>query len=127
MKKWFLICFIVSIVALVFFLGIHFYNIMNMMKAIRLGVDANEPVFFFQNIMSPFWIFSFVLLVISSLAYQIIGIVTVAKNSAIDSSEKVIWVIGFILFGFITAIVFLALDNTRKFFAPSASSPALKY
>jgi len=42
-----------------------------------------------------------------TLGYMILGIIEVTNSTKIDKSEQILWVVGFILFGFITAIVYL--------------------
>lgn len=75
--------------------------------------DPN-PSFIFDNLFSSGNITSLIVLSISSLANKIIGIIIVLKNKIIGSTEKVLWVMGFILFSFITNIVFMALKDSNK-------------
>ncbi len=75
--------------------------------------DPN-PSFIFENLFSSGNITSLIVLSISSLANKIIGIIIVLKNKIIGSTEKVLWVMGFILFSFITNIVFMALKDSNK-------------
>lgn len=51
----------------------------------------------------------------SSLTCSIPGIVHVARNKTIKYAEKVLWIIGFMLIGFVTAIVFLIMAKGRNF------------
>jgi tetrahydromethanopterin S-methyltransferase subunit F len=39
----------------------------------------------------------------------------VAKNSSVSDGEKALWIIGFIIMGFVTAIVFLIMAKDKKF------------
>ena len=66
------------------------------------------------TIFSPEVIISGLVMAISSLLYRVLGIIEVAKNKTIAGGEKALWVIGFILMGFITAIVFLVLAKSRN-------------
>ena len=52
---------------------------------------------------------------LSSLAYRILGIVYVAKSKTVSDGEKALWIVGFIIMGFITGIVFLVMAKGRKF------------
>lgn len=56
---------------------------------------------------------SLAVLMISGLLYKVLGIIFVARNSKLQGGEQAIWIIGFVLFGFITAIVFMAIGKSR--------------
>lgn len=68
-------------------------------------------------LFSPSVIITGIILAISSLIYRIIGIVYVAGNKVVSDGEKVLWIIGFILMGFITGILFIILARGKKFVA----------
>lgn len=69
---------------------------------------------FFRHIFTPSVIISFVVMAITTLAYKIMGIVIIANNKIIDGGEKALWIVGFIILGFVTSIVFLFLAKSRK-------------
>ena len=48
------------------------------------------------------------------LTYRILGIVHVARTKIISDGEKALWIVGFVILGFITAIVFLVMAKSRK-------------
>jgi type III secretory pathway component EscV len=45
------------------------------------------------------------------------AIICIAKNKVITGGEKALWIVGFIIFGFVTGIVFLVLAKGRKLVA----------
>ncbi|UYW01753.1 hypothetical protein K5I29_02185 [Flavobacterium agricola] len=45
--------------------------------------------------------------IIASITYIIMGIYLVNKSTKLTSSKKVLWTIGFIMFSFFTAIIYL--------------------
>ena len=73
-----------------------------------------NPFDFLANIFTTEVIVSFIVTVATSLAYRIMAIVWIAKNKIITGGEKALWIVGFILVGFVTAIVFLVLAKSRK-------------
>jgi hypothetical protein len=112
----FLTVFIISVVALIMFLIFYLQAIFgfafNMHE--HTGYDPN-PFEFFSRIFSPAVIISGIILGISSLVYRIQGIVYVARNKTVRDGEKALWIVGFIIMGFVTAIVFLVMAKGRKF------------
>jgi hypothetical protein len=59
--------------------------------------------------------FANVFLVIGLLltaTYKISGILEVTNSNKIDQSKKILWIVGFIFFGFITGLVYIL--STRK-------------
>jgi hypothetical protein len=73
------------------------------------------PFEFFSTIFTAGIIISFAVMSLCSLAARILGIVSVVKNKMVSDAEKALWVIGFIMMGFVTAIVFLILAKGKKF------------
>jgi heme/copper-type cytochrome/quinol oxidase subunit 4 len=74
-----------------------------------------NPFQFFSRIFSPTVIISGMIMGLSSLTYRILGIVYVAKNKTVSDGEKALWIVGFIIMGFVTAIVFLVMAKGRKY------------
>lgn len=112
----FLFLFIVSVVALIVFLVFYMQAIFGF--AIHLNEFERQqpnPFDIFSRIFSPHVIISGVIMAFSSLAYRILGIVYVAKNKTVKDGEKALWIVGFIIMGFVTAIVFLVMAKGRKF------------
>lgn len=112
----FLFIFIVSTIAMIVFLVIYLQAIFG------LAIHANEfdgrnpnPFGLISRIFSPEVIISGMIMGFSSLAYRILGIVHVAKNKTVSDGEKALWIVGFIIMGFVTAIVFLVMAKARKF------------
>lgn len=80
----------------------------------EMDSDPN-PVGILSILFSPQVVISGLVLAISSLVYRIQGIVYVARNKTVSDGEKALWIVGFILMGFVTAIVFLIMAKGRKF------------
>ena len=100
------------IVFLVFYMQAIFGFAMSMKEF--EGHNPN-PFDFFGRIFTPPVIISAMILGFSSLAYRILGIVYVARNKTVKDGEKALWIVGFIILGFVTAIVFLVMAKGRKF------------
>ncbi len=106
----FIISIIAAIVFMVFYLNAFFGFAFNTYE----HGDPN-PFEMIFTIFSPPVIISGIVLAASSLAYRILGIVYVAKSKTVSDGEKALWIVGFILMGFVTAIVFLVMAKGRKF------------
>lgn len=111
--KTFLWTFILSVIAGMVFFVFYIRAIFSLTRSAYSGYDP-DPFTVLGNIFTPEVIISFVILALASLAYRIMAIVWIAKNKIINSSEKALWIVGFILLGFVTAIVFLILAKSRK-------------
>lgn len=111
--KAFLWTFIASVAAGIIFLVYYLKAIFSLTRIAYNGYEPN-PYSVLEAIFSPGVIISFVVLVLASLAYRIMAIVWVARNKVISGSEKALWIVGFILLGFVTAIVFLILAKSRR-------------
>jgi len=108
----FILCIISAIVFLIFYMQAIFGFAMN---AREFEGSHPNPFDFFARIFTPQVIISGMLAALSSLTYRIIGIVSVAKNKTVGDGEKALWIVGFILMAFITAIVYLVMAKGRKF------------
>lgn len=110
----FLFIFLLSVIASILFIVFYMQAIFGLAFH---GLEFNDhnPVEFFSRIFSPQLIISGVIMFFSSLAYRILGIVHVARNKTVGDGEKALWIVGFILMGFVTAIVFLVMAKGRKF------------
>jgi len=112
----FLFIFIVSVVAMIVFLVFYMQAIFGFAMNMNEFEGHNpNPFDFFGRIFTPPVIISGMILGCSSLAYRILGIVHVAKNKTVGDGEKALWIVGFIIMGFVTAIVFLVMAKGRKF------------
>ena len=112
----FFFIFIVSSIAFIVFLVFYMQAIFGFaMHANEFDARHPNPFEFFNRIFSPGVIISGMIMGFSSLAYRILGIVHVAKNKTVTDGEKALWIVGFIIIGFITAIVFLVMAKGRKF------------
>jgi hypothetical protein len=109
----FLWVFILSIVAGIVFLAFYVQAIISIAK---MGINENEPDPFsiLGQIFNPAVLLSLLAALVTGLAYRIMGIVWVAKNKTASGGEKALWIVGFIILGFVTGIVFLALAKSRK-------------
>lgn len=112
----FLTVFIISIIAGICFLFFYIQAIFGF--AINVsefdGHDVN-PLGIFAMIFTPQVIISGVILALSSLVYRVLGIVHVARSKTVTDGEKALWIVGFIIMGFVAAIVFLVMAKGKKF------------
>ncbi|CAN5478504.1 hypothetical protein BH09BAC6_BH09BAC6_16590 [soil metagenome] len=112
----FLFLFIVSVIAMIVFLVFYLQAIFGFaMHVNEFDQQHPNPFEFLTRIFNPSVIISGMLMAFGSLAYRILGIVYVAKNKIVKDGEKALWIVGFIIMGFVTAIVFLAMAKGRKF------------
>ncbi|HQW93535.1 MAG: hypothetical protein IPH68_10970 [Chitinophagaceae bacterium] len=110
----FLTFFIISVIALIVFLVFYIQAIFGLVFTLN-GNDEPNPLGILTTILSPQVIITAIVLALANLVYRVLGIVYVARNNTVRDGEKAIWIIGFIIFGFITGIVFLVLAKGRKF------------
>jgi hypothetical protein len=112
----FLTVFIISVVALIAFLVFYFSAIFGFAFSVHEydSIDRN-PIGILGRIFTPAVIISGFAMAISSLLYRIQGIVYVARTKTVSDGEKALWIVGFIIMGFVTAIVFLIMAKGRKF------------
>lgn len=112
----FLAIFIISIVALVVFMIIYIKAVFGLAFSLHEYVEPNpNPIGILATLFSPPVIISGFVLGLSSLVYRVLGIVHVARNKTVTDGEKALWIVGFIIMGFVTAIVFLVMAKGRKF------------
>ena len=112
----FLAVFIISLMAFIFFLVVYLQAIFGLVITLGdLKGDEPSPFLVLNTIFNPAVILSGLVLGLSSMAYRIVGIFHVVKNKTVSDGEKALWVIGFIIMGFITAIVFLIMAKGKKF------------
>lgn len=112
----FLTLFIISVIAFILFFVFYIQAIFGFAFSVS-EMDTHEPNPFsiFSRIFTPGVVISGIVLAFSSLAYRVLGIVHVIKNKAAQDGEKALWIVGFVILGFVTAIVFLVLAKGRKF------------
>lgn len=110
----FLLLFILTIIAFCVFMGFYIKGIFSVMIQAHDNPNAN-PFEVFSTIFNPAVIISLIVLIVSSLACRIMGVVAVAKSKTITDGEKAFWIIGFVLMSFITAIVFLIMAKGKGF------------
>jgi hypothetical protein len=112
----FLFVFILSFIAMIVFIVFYVQAILGFVVNVREFEEQHMEAFeFFSRIFSPSVIISGAVVAFSSLAYRILGIVHVARSKTVSDGEKALWIIGFIIMGFVTAIVFLVMAKGRKF------------
>jgi hypothetical protein len=115
----FLALFIVSIVAAILFFIFYFQAIMGFaFHSHELVQERADPFEIFASIFSPQVIVTFAIMALASLAYRIYGIVLVARSKTVTDGEKALWIVGFVIMGFITAIIFLIMAKGRRFTEP---------
>ncbi len=112
----FLFLFILSTIATAVFLVFYIQAIFGIaFNEHDLSYSRHMPFEFLGRIFSTQVVLSLLVAGITSLAYRILGIVIVARNKSVSDGEKALWIIGFVIMSFITAIVFLILAKSRKF------------
>ena len=114
MKKYsiFIVLYTISFVAFIMMMGIFINNII-----LENGelIDAEPGTrLSFDTFLSPFIVAGFITM-ITSITYRIFGIVMVSKNKVAGDGEKALWIIGFVMMGMVTGIVFLVMAKGRKF------------
>lgn len=116
----FVVAFVVSIIAVAFFLVPYFQVIFSLFKNVQ-HVGHENPDWVFENIFTPQIIGSWIITMIASLTYIVTGIIMVMKNPNMGDTDRLLWVLGFIFAGFITAIVFMILQKSKNLTATKLS------
>jgi Na+/proline symporter len=112
----FLCFFIIAVVAMIVFFVFYLQAIFGFAFNLHdMERGHPNPFEFFSRLFTPQVIISGMVMGIASLTYRILGIVHVAKNKTAKDGEKALWIVGFIIMGFVTAIVFLVMAKGRKF------------
>jgi predicted permease len=110
----FIAAFIINIISMIVFFAAYFNGLMNVIRAASHSEGITmDPFYFFKLIFSPLMLIAVAVLTISGLLYRVLGIIFVARNSKLQGGEQALWIIGFVLFGFVTAIVFMAIGRSR--------------
>jgi hypothetical protein len=94
-----------------------FFNDM-MSFIVKIDENANAdptPREVMNTFFNPGVLISLIIFAMTSLACRVLGIVYVAQSKTVSDGEKALWIIGFIIMGFITAIIFLIMAKGRKF------------
>ena len=115
--KTFLWTFLLSIFSGIVFFIFYLKAIFSVVRYSAYN-DHPDPFSILEKLFTPPVIISFIILVAASLAYRIMAIVCVAKNKVIASGEKALWIVGFVLLGFVTAIVFLIMAKSKQLVEP---------
>lgn len=110
--RLFIISFIVCIIATVVFFGSYFSSMLQIIRVSR--VQEVQPEAILSAFFSPVWLAALVFMSITALLYRVLGIVFAVRNPNLEGGEKAMWVIGFVLFGFITAIIFMVMASSRN-------------
>lgn len=112
----FLSVFVISVIAMIFFFVFYIQAIFGFAFNLHeLERHNPNPFEVFSKIFNLQVIISAIILGLFSLAYRILGIMQVVKNKTVSDGEKALWIVGFIIMGFVTAIVFLVMARGRKF------------
>jgi hypothetical protein len=112
----FLVLFILSIASLIVFMLFYLQAIFGF----AFSVADHEPpgtnaISVLADIFTPGVIVSGGIMALTSLLYRVLGIVRVAKSKTVSDGEKALWIVGFVIMGFITAIVFLVMAKGKQF------------
>jgi len=112
----FLAFFISSVIAFVVFMVFYLKGIFGFAVMMQDHVNARlNPFEVFSAIFSTPLLVSLACLIITSLTCRILGIIAAAKSKTISDGEKAMWIIGFVIMGFITSIVYLVMAKGKKF------------
>jgi hypothetical protein len=109
----FLAATLAGIVTVIFYVY-GFFNIINTARQIS-NSDITNPFEPLASIFTPQLIVAFCVAAITGLAYRIYAIVSLAKNKTVSDGEKALWVVGFVMMGFVTGIVYLVLARSKNF------------
>ncbi|MBX9448259.1 MAG: hypothetical protein KL787_00425 [Taibaiella sp.] len=122
MYNIFKLAFFISLLGLAVFFVSYFMNIMDLVKNAEQLQEYNnsDPGYVLKTLFSPAMLTSLVITTIAQLTYIILGIVFVVRNKNIQDTERVLWILGFLLVGFVTAIVFMILNKSRRLVAGGA-------
>lgn len=116
-----IVTFILSNIAGILLVVFYFQAIADLfggLDAMAIGAPQEpDPSDVFRFFFGPKIVLSFLVLTVSSLANTIIGIVLIARNRTVSPDAKVLWILGFILLGFVTNIVFFALRRSNDLLA----------
>ncbi|MEP7239134.1 MAG: hypothetical protein ABI685_14740 [Ferruginibacter sp.] len=110
----FLTLFIIYCIAFFVLMGVYLNSIFSLMGNHEL-IDTSEGISVFKSIFTSAFMISGFIAILTSLTFRILGIVHVAKNKTVTDGEKALWIVGFIIMGFVTAIVFLIMAKGRKY------------
>lgn len=122
MYKIFKLAFFISLLGLAAFFVSYFMNIMDLVRNAEQLQEYNnsDPGYILKTLFSPTMLTSLIITTIAQLTYIILGIVFVVRNKNIQDTERVLWILGFLLVGFVTAIVFMILNKSRRLVAGGA-------
>lgn len=107
----FVLAFILSALSMGVFLFYYVHMVVDLVT--MTGAQGPEPAALFSHLFAPTIIIPGIILGISSLLYRILGIVFIARNPLLEGGEKVVWILGFVMLGLITGIVFMATASSR--------------
>lgn len=119
MYNIFKLAFFISLLGLAVFFVSYFMNIMDLVRNAEQLQEYNnsDPGYVLKTLFSPAMLTSLVITTIAQLTYIILGIVFVVRNKNIQDTERVLWILGFLLVGFVTAIIFMILNKSRRLVA----------
>ncbi len=124
--RLFILSFIMTLLALGAFIVSYFHALAGIIELAGREEASVLPVEVFRRIFSPALIISGLVLTVAGILYKVLGIVFIARNPNLESGEKAMWIIGFVMLGFITAIVFMAMASSRNLTVKERVAP-VKY
>jgi hypothetical protein len=112
----FLVLFILSIASLIVFMVFYLQAIFGFMNTVgEHAPHGTNAISVLADIFTPGVIVSGGIMALTSLFYRVLGIIRVAKSKTVSDGEKALWIVGFVIMGFITAIVFLVMAKGKQF------------
>lgn len=116
MYKIFKTTFFLSILFGILLMVFYIKNIMSL-STLEMPVPDDSgmvnPFSIFSQIFTPTILILYILTLICNLTYMIIGIIFIVRKEPMNGTEKAFWIIGFLMLGFITAIVFMVLNKSK--------------
>lgn len=89
------------------------YNYFKIVFSISLIFTLFGAYFKIMHIDSNWTAVLLVVGLLATLGYIVIGIIEVQKSKRISGAEKLMWTVGFISFGFLTAFLYLLNGQKR--------------
>lgn len=89
------------------------YNYFKIVFSISLIFTLFGAYFKIMHIYSNWTAVLLVVGLLATLGYIVIGIIEVQKSKRISGAEKLMWTVGFISFGFLTAFLYLLNGQKR--------------
>ncbi|WP_118973421.1 hypothetical protein [Taibaiella koreensis] len=102
--RLFVIAFVLSALSFGVFVYYYIHLVTDMLQAVHKVAPGQLPESMLRDMFSPGIFIAATVLGLSGMLYRVLGIVFIARNPLLEGGEKVMWILGFVLMGFITAM-----------------------